>query len=154
MKASYQSIPNPGLITDVSTSSEPAVPETLEMDEASQIRPAAPPSAAYRYYVLGILVLVYTLNFLDRQILGILAAPIKAELHLSDSQLGLMGGLAFAILYSTMGVPVAWLADRSSRAWIMTAALSMSSFESTPWPLAADARSSPLRSQPPKTRSL
>lgn len=125
MKASYQSIPNPGLITDVSTSSEPAVPETLEMDEASQIRPAAPPSAAYRYYVLGILVLVYTLNFLDRQILGILAAPIKAELHLSDSQLGLMGGLAFAILYSTMGVPVAWLADRSSRAWIMTAALGL-----------------------------
>lgn len=115
MKASYQ----------LPSSVEPAAVEDTEMEESSQIRPAAPPSSSYRYYVLGILVLVYTLNFLDRQILGILAAPIKAELHLSDSQLGLMGGLAFAILYSTMGVPVAWLADRSSRAWIMTTALAL-----------------------------
>ena len=50
---------------------------------------------AYRSYVLIVLVLVYTFNFIDRQIVGILAVPIKSELHLSDSQLGLMGGLAF-----------------------------------------------------------
>ncbi|MBA3459673.1 MAG: MFS transporter [Deltaproteobacteria bacterium] len=72
-------------------------------------------SRRYRYYVLGVLVVVYTMNFLDRQILGILAAPIKKELDLTDGQLGLMGGLAFAMLYSTLGIPIAWLADRSSR---------------------------------------
>lgn len=83
----------------------------------------APPTKRYRYYVLSILVLVYTLNFLDRNVLAILAAPIKASLHLTDGQLGLMGGLAFALLYSTLGLPIAWLADRSSRRKIMTCAL-------------------------------
>jgi predicted MFS family arabinose efflux permease len=76
-----------------------------------------------RAYVLFILVLVYTFNFLDRQIVGILAVPIKADLGLSDGQLGLMGGLAFALFYTGLGVPVAMLADRFSRTWIMTAAL-------------------------------
>jgi len=85
--------------------------------------PPAPTTRAYRYYVLGILVVVYTMNFLDRQILGILAVPIKRDLALTDSQLGLMGGLAFALLYSTLGVPIALLADRSSRVRIMSYAL-------------------------------
>lgn len=80
-------------------------------------------SRRYRYYVLGVLVVVYTMNFLDRQILGILAGPIKAELKLTDGQLGLMGGLAFAMLYSTLGIPIAWLADRSSRRRIIAWAL-------------------------------
>ncbi|HEY4585843.1 MAG TPA: MFS transporter, partial [Brevundimonas sp.] len=77
-------------------------------------------SPGYRYYVLGILILIYMLNFLDRQIIGILAAPLKAEFNLSDSQFGLLGGLAFALLYSTLAIPIAWLADRFSRVWIMT----------------------------------
>lgn len=81
------------------------------------------PSPRYRVYVLALLIVVYTFNFLDRQILGILATSIKADLDLSDSQIGLMGGLAFALLYSTLGVPIAWLADRFSRSWIMTGAL-------------------------------
>ena len=55
----------------------------------------------YRYVVLAMLILAYTFNFLDRQILGILAGSIKAELHLTDTQLGLMGGVAFAALYTT-----------------------------------------------------
>lgn len=79
----------------------------------------------YRYYVLGVLVVVYTLNFLDRQILGILAGPIKTELELSDTELGLMGGIAFSVLYSTLGIPIAWLADRSSRTRIITWALAL-----------------------------
>ena len=79
----------------------------------------------YRYVVLAMLILAYTFNFLDRQILGILKEPIKNELHLTDTQLGLMGGLAFAALYTTLGVPIAWLADRFSRTWIMTAALTV-----------------------------
>jgi len=79
----------------------------------------------YRYVVLAMLVLSYTFNFLDRQILGILKEPIKQELGLTDTQLGLMGGLAFAMLYSTLAVPIAWLADRTSRSWIMTGALGL-----------------------------
>jgi predicted MFS family arabinose efflux permease len=81
------------------------------------------PSNAYRAYVLGILVLVYTFNFIDRQIVGILAIPIKEDLGLTDTQLGLMGGLAFALLYTTLAIPIAMLADRMSRIWIMTGAL-------------------------------
>jgi MFS family permease len=83
------------------------------------------PSLAYRSYVLIILVIVYTFNFIDRQIVGILAVPIKTELHLSDSQLGLMGGLAFALFYTFLGIPIARLADRVSRTGIMTAALAL-----------------------------
>jgi MFS family permease len=91
-------------------------------DNANQ---AAEKPASYRYVVLAMLILAYTFNFLDRQILGILKEPIKNELHLTDTQLGLMGGLAFAALYTTLGVPIAWLADRFSRTWIMTAALTV-----------------------------
>jgi predicted MFS family arabinose efflux permease len=76
-----------------------------------------------RVVALGILVLVYTFNFIDRQIVGILAVPIKADLGLTDAQLGLMGGLAFALFYTGLGIPVAMLADRYSRTWIMTGAL-------------------------------
>jgi MFS family permease len=82
-------------------------------------------SLAYRSYVLVILVIVYTCNFIDRQIVGILAVPIKAELRLTDSQLGLMGGLAFALFYTFLGIPIARLADRVSRTGIMTAALAL-----------------------------
>ncbi len=79
----------------------------------------------YRYVVLAMLILAYTFNFLDRQILGILKEPIKQELGLTDTQLGLMGGVAFAALYATLAVPIGWLADRVSRTWIMTAALTI-----------------------------
>ena len=84
-----------------------------------------PTSTAYRGYVMFILVVVYTFNFIDRQIVGILAVPIKADLGLSDTQLGLMGGLAFALFYTALGIPVAMLADRSNRTWIMTVALTI-----------------------------
>ncbi|MHB8722590.1 MAG: spinster family MFS transporter [Steroidobacteraceae bacterium] len=84
-----------------------------------------PASLGYRSYVLVVLVIVYTFNFIDRQIVGILAVPIKAELHLTDSQLGLMGGLAFALFYTLLGIPIARMADRVSRTSIMTAALAL-----------------------------
>ncbi|MGD8359423.1 MAG: MFS transporter [Lysobacterales bacterium] len=86
---------------------------------------AAPQVQAHgsRAITLTLLVLVYTFNFIDRQIVGILAVPIKADLGLSDTQLGLMGGLAFALFYTGLGIPVAMLADRYSRTWIMTGAL-------------------------------
>lgn len=79
----------------------------------------------YRTWVLFMLVLVYTFNFIDRQIIGILAGPIKAELNLTDTQLGLMGGLAFALFYTALGIPIAWLADRKNRTWIITVSLAV-----------------------------
>lgn len=87
--------------------------------------PAAPRSRGYAAYVLGILLLVYTLNFIDRIVIGVLASPIKADLGLTDTQLGLLGGTAFALFYTALGIPIGWLADRYSRTWIMTAALTL-----------------------------
>jgi len=86
---------------------------------------AKPVSARYRVWVLIMLFVVYAFNFLDRQIISILAIPIQQELGLSDRQLGLLGGIAFAALYSTLGVPIAWLADRTNRTWIITISLTV-----------------------------
>lgn len=72
---------------------------------------------------MTMLLLAYILNFVDRQIIGALAVPIKADLGLTDAQLGLMGGLAFALFYTGFGIPVAMLADRSDRSRIMAVAL-------------------------------
>jgi predicted MFS family arabinose efflux permease len=79
----------------------------------------------YAGYVLCVLLVVYTFNFIDRIILGVLVPPIKAELGLTDTQLGLLGGTAFALFYTALGVPIGWLADRFNRVWIMTAALAL-----------------------------
>jgi predicted MFS family arabinose efflux permease len=86
---------------------------------------AAPPAGGYRYLVLGLLFIVYTFNFIDRQIMGILNVPIQTELGASDAEMGLLGGLSFALFYTGLGIPIAWLADRSDRTWIMTIALSL-----------------------------
>ena len=73
--------------------------------------------------ILGLLLIAYTLNFLDRQIVSILKIPIKAELGLSDTQLGLMGGIAFASVYSTLAIPFARYADRKGRARVIVLAV-------------------------------
>jgi sugar phosphate permease len=83
---------------------------------------AGKPSSGYRYVVAWMLVLVYTLNFLDRQIVSILGKYIVADLHLTATQFGLLGGTAFAVFYTVCGIPVAWLADRGSRVKVMAAA--------------------------------
>jgi len=72
-------------------------------------------SRGYRIYVLALLTLVFVINFVDRQVLSVLIEPIKRELHLTDTQLGLLSGLAFALFYVTFAVPIARLADRKSR---------------------------------------
>ena len=92
------------------------------MNPADRLGPAAA-RASRPNVVLAMLLLVYVFNFVDRQILAILAAPIQKELALSDSQLGLLGGLAFALLYSTLAVPLAWVADKTSRSWVITVSL-------------------------------
>ncbi|MFI4974918.1 MAG: spinster family MFS transporter [Caulobacterales bacterium] len=76
-------------------------------------------SAGYTRTVLAILTIVYTLNFIDRTIVGIIGQPMKESLGITDNQLGLLTGLAFAILYTTLGIPIARLAERFSRVNIM-----------------------------------
>ena len=74
----------------------------------------------YRTFVLVLLTIVYGFNFIDRQIVGILAPFIQQDLGLSNTQLGLLIGLAFAILYTTVAIPLAWLADRYNRVNILS----------------------------------
>jgi MFS family permease len=81
------------------------------------------PSLAYRRYVLGLLAVTYTFNFTDRQILSILLQPIKQELMLTDTQLGLLSGIAFALFYVSLGVPIGRMADRKSRINIISASI-------------------------------
>jgi MFS family permease len=77
-------------------------------------------SGIYRYYVLGLLTVIYAFNFLDRQIITILAPSLQAELGLSDAQLGLLFGTAFALFYALFGIPLAKLADGWSRVKTIT----------------------------------
>jgi MFS family permease len=84
----------------------------------------APPKAtSYAWYALVLLTLVYTLNFLDRQIIYILFQPIKQEMALSDTQLALLGTTSFVIFYTLLGIPFGWLADKGSRKKIIAGGL-------------------------------
>jgi MFS family permease len=81
---------------------------------------AAPANAAARpsmrrYYVLGLLTVVYALNFLDRTIFNVLIEPIKKEFTLSDTAMGLLAGFGFVLFYSLLGIPIARVADRLNR---------------------------------------
>ena len=76
-----------------------------------------------RWFVLIILTLVYVFNFIDRQIIGILAPFIAADLNLKDGQIGLLGGIYFAAFYTLIAIPIAWLADRSHRVTIIAVSL-------------------------------
>src|SRR3954452_271213 len=81
---------------------------------------AKPP--ARRYYVLGLLTIIYALNFLDRTIFNVLIEPIKKEFQLSDTMMGLLAGFGFALFYSLLGIPIARVADRLNRRNIVAAA--------------------------------
>lgn len=92
----------------------------------SSVSAAGPASATKgRAWVLAVLTLVYTFNHVDRQILVILLEPIKLELGLQDSQLGMLTGIAFAAFYATLGIPVAMWADRGNRRNIIALALTI-----------------------------
>jgi len=80
---------------------------------------SVPPRA---WFTLGMLCFLYVINFLDRQLLAILAKPIQDTLHISDAQLGLIGGLYFAFFYCFIAIPVGWLADRTNRVAVLSAA--------------------------------
>lgn len=83
------------------------------------------PGRLYRRYALTLLMAIYVLNFLDRQVVSILAEPIKQDLNLADWQLGMMTGLAFAVLYTVLGLPVARWAERGDRPVIISLAVAL-----------------------------
>jgi MFS family permease len=87
--------------------------------------PAKLPSRYRAHLALGMLLLVYAFNFIDRIMFGILVPPIKHEFLLTDTELGLLGGTAFALFYTALGIPIGWLADRLNRVWIVTIALAL-----------------------------
>ncbi len=88
------------------------------MSQLSGQQPAYP-NPAYAWYVVILLLLSYIVSWLDRQILSYLIGPIKASFALTDTQIGLLLGPAFAIFYITLGIPLGWLADRKSRRMII-----------------------------------
>jgi len=82
---------------------------------ATPVAQAPWPPATYAWYVSGVLALAYCFSFIDRQILNLLVVPIQQDLGISDTQMSLLQGLAFALLYVTLGVPFGMLADRWNR---------------------------------------
>ena len=81
------------------------------------------PRAGYAWYVVAMLVLAYSFGILDRAVIGLLVQPIKADLGVTDSQIGLLQGLAFALCYTTFGLAFGLVADRTSRRWLMAGAV-------------------------------
>ncbi|MBS0360716.1 MAG: MFS transporter, partial [Proteobacteria bacterium] len=96
-------------------------------DEGARAAPGAAPvySANYKRLVLFLLVLAYTFSFIDRTIISILGQSIKESLKISDAQLGALGGLYFALLYTFLGIPIARLAERASRVNIIAVAIAL-----------------------------
>ena len=97
--------------------------EGLVDDAPPRAAIVAPASGLYRGYVLWLLLGVYIVNFLDRQVVNILAEPIKKELHLLDWQVGLLSGFAFGIVYTLLAFPLARAADRGNRSLIIAGCL-------------------------------
>lgn len=98
---------------------------TIDGRTAPAEAPTLPLPASYRRYALALLVAIYTVNFLDRQVVTLLIEPIKQELKLDDFQVGAMGGLWFALLYTILGIPIARIADKGDRPMIMTVSLAI-----------------------------
>jgi predicted MFS family arabinose efflux permease len=82
-------------------------------------------SQRYGWFALGVLFVVALFNYIDRSILSIMQVALKRDLHLTDTELGALTGLAFAIFYTTGALPIAWLADRLARKYVLTAALAV-----------------------------
>jgi len=93
----------------------PADPAVSVVSAVTAPEPPPPPAARGAWYALGLLTLVYVLNFLDRSLIYILFTPIKREIALSDLQLALLGSTSFVIFYTVLGIPFGRLADRYRR---------------------------------------
>lgn len=106
---------------------ETAAPSTEEVVPPPPVTAtyAAPYSPGYTRYAMFLLLGIYIINFLDRAVINILAEPIKNDLGLADWQLGLMSGLAFAIFYTVLGIPIARMAERKNRPYIIGTAVAV-----------------------------
>src|SRR5512133_3014090 len=100
------------------TTDIPLEPATL----SGQADPLPNPVGRRAWIVLAMLCFVYVLNFLDRQLLAILAKPIQDTMHFTDGQLGLIGGFYFALFYCCISIPVGYLADKTSRTKVLALA--------------------------------
>jgi MFS family permease len=107
----------------VLTAAAPAAPQPAEQ--------AHRPSGLYAWYVVVVLTLAQALSFVDRQVLALLVEPIKHDLHISDTLIGLLYGLTFALFYVAVALPIAWLADRSNRRNIIAASVAFWSVMTT-----------------------
>jgi sugar phosphate permease len=102
----------------------------------SEVAPTPAPSVdgiarSARNLALTLLLVVYISNYADRQILNVLAVQIMGDMHISKTAFGFLSGLAFALFYATLGIPIAMLADRISRKWILVASLGIWSVMTT-----------------------
>ncbi|MFK8051418.1 MAG: MFS transporter [Woeseiaceae bacterium] len=86
------------------------------------------PNSRYAWYMVVVLTIAYILSYVDRAILGLLIEPIKADMDLSDTQIAILLGPAFAVFYATMGLPLGYLADKRRRTWIVAAGVFVWSF--------------------------
>lgn len=105
-------------MTDESPGAEAWVRRDAEL-RAQLLRPR------YRNYVLAVLLVGSSLNFMDRQIIGVLLQPLKEAFHVSDTYLGFLSGLSFALFYVTLGIPIAAVSDRRSRRVIITLSMTV-----------------------------
>src|SRR5689334_10811774 len=87
--------------------------------------PVAMFSRAYKRYALTAITAVYTLNLVDRGLMALLLQPVKEDLRLSDTQLGLLTGIVFGLFYATLGLPIARWADRGNRIFITSLAIGL-----------------------------
>ena len=83
------------------------------------------PSSRYGWYAVAVLILAYTFSYVDRTILTLMVKPIRASLHITDLQISLLHGLAFAIFYTLLGIPIARFADRGNRTRIIMAGIAV-----------------------------
>ena len=95
------------------------------MEDKPGTSEAAWPSRKLANFALAVLLLAYVFSFIDRIILSMLVGPIKADLHLTDTQIALVNGLAFSMFYATMGLPLGWLVDRTSRKGVVAAGIAL-----------------------------
>ena len=83
------------------------------------------PAPRVAWYAIFVLFVAYTFSFIDRAILVLLVEPIKRDLGINETGIGLLHGFAFAIFYTTLGLPIGWLADRKSRKWIIVVGIAV-----------------------------
>jgi MFS family permease len=110
----------------------------LESSETG-VRTRAFPSQWLAWYAVGVLMILYVCSFADRQILSLLVTPIKRDFGMTNTQVGLLQGFTFAVFYTTLGLPLGWLADRMSRRWIIASGVFFWSLAATACGLAGSA---------------